>query len=165
MRLKILFVLLSGLMMTQLTHAKKIHISPELKIGLYNGFGLQVGLIDIYDFDVLYLSYGQTRYEDSVWDERLDSYRVGMQHMFGAAKLHGFQAEFGIVHYDGTKDFLNGAEHRSAYGASFGGSYVFQATKHLGLRAGFDLNYFGFSDTHIPFNLSPNFNLGVNFSF
>ncbi len=37
--------------------------------------------------------------------------------------------------------------------------------KSIGLKAGIDFNYFGFGSTHVPYNMSPAFNLGMNIAF
>jgi len=140
--------------------ASTLHISPELKIGAYQGVGIQLGATDVIDLDAVYFSYNVTGYESSVYDERIDSYRIGGQKMLGASKVHGFQAEMGFAQYDGTKDWSSPVRYK-ADGISFGGAYVFQATEHLGLRAGVDFNMFRWGNTHIPYDMSPTFNLGV----
>ena len=163
MKVKLIMVLFT--LFSTSSMARTVHFSPEIKVGVYNGVGIQAGLADIYNMDAIYLSYGQTRYDSSRYDERIESYRVGVQNLIGRSKLHGFQAELGLATYKGHKDSSSSPEHLRATGISFGGAYVFQATKNLGLRSGLDFNYFGFSDTFIPINLSPTVNVGINFSF
>ncbi|MUK75499.1 hypothetical protein GNP84_01110 [Aliivibrio fischeri] len=147
------------------TFANNIHLSPEVKIGPYGGFGIQAGVTDALGFDAAYLSYGRTVYSSSTYDETIDSYRFGVQHMFGASKIHGLQLEVGIADYDGKKTSKGETTKESTLGSSIGASYVFQATDQLGLRAGVDLNYFPMSDTYIPYDLATNFNLGMTFTF
>ncbi|PQJ89866.1 hypothetical protein [Aliivibrio sifiae] len=147
------------------TFANDFHLSPEIKIGPYGGFGIQAGVTDALGFDAAFISYGRTVYSSSMYDETIDSYRFGVQHMFGAAKIHGMQLEAGIANYDGKKTKSGNTTKESALGSSIGASYVFQATDNLGLRAGVDLNYFPMSDTYIPYDLSTNFNIGMTFTF
>lgn len=75
------------------------------------------------------------------------------------------QLEVGLADYDGKKTKSGETTKESALGSSIGASYVFQATDHLGLRAGVYLNYFPMSDTYIPYELSTNFNIGMTFTF
>lgn len=63
------------------TFANNIHLSPEVKIGPYGGFGIQAGVTDALGFDAAYLSYGRTVYSSSTYDETIDSYRFGVQHI------------------------------------------------------------------------------------
>ncbi|MCP3697348.1 MAG: hypothetical protein GY920_02095 [Aliivibrio sp.] len=147
------------------TFANDFHLSPEIKIGPYGGFGIQAGVTDTLGFDAAYISYGRTVYSSSMYDETIDSYRFGIQQMFGASKMHGMQLEIGLADYDGKKTKSGETTKESALGSSIGASYVFQATDHLGLRAGVDLNYFPMSDTYIPYDLSTNFNIGMTFTF
>ena len=147
------------------TFANDFHLSPEIKIGPYGGFGIQAGVTDALGFDAAFISYGRTVYSSSMYDETIDSYRFGIQQMFGASKMHGMQLEVGLADYDGKKTKNGEATKESALGSSIGASYVFQATDHLGLRAGVDLNYFPMSDTYIPYELSTNFNIGMTFTF
>ena len=147
------------------TFANDFHLSPEIKIGPYGGFGIQAGVTDALGFDAAFISYGRTVYSSSMYDETIDSYRFGIQQMFGASKMHGMQLEVGLADYDGKKTKNGETTKESALGSSIGASYVFQATDHLGLRAGVDLNYFPMSDTYIPYELSTNFNIGMTFTF
>ena len=147
------------------TFANDLHLSPEIKIGPYGGFGIQAGVTDALGFDAAFISYGRTVYSSSMYDETIDSYRFGIQQMFGASKMHGMQLEVGLADYDGKKTKSGETTKESALGSSIGASYVFQATDHLGLRAGVDLNYFPMSDTYIPYELSTNFNIGMTFTF
>lgn len=147
------------------TFANDFHLSPEIKIGPYGGFGIQAGVTDALGFDAAFISYGRTVYSSSMYDETIDSYRFGIQQMFGASKMHGMQLEVGLADYDGKKTKSGETTKESALGSSIGASYVFQATDHLGLRAGVDLNYFPMSDTYIPYELSTNFNIGMTFTF
>lgn len=147
------------------TFANNIHISPEIKIGPYGGFGIQAGVTDALGFDAAYVSYSRTVYSSSMYDEAIDSYRFGVQQMFGSAKIHGVQFEVGVANYDGKKTKSGDTTKESTLGSSLGAAYVFQATEQVGLRAGIDLNYFPMSDTYIPYDLSTNFNIGMTFTF
>nr|VVV04889.1 hypothetical protein AW0309160_02298 [Aliivibrio wodanis] len=147
------------------TFANDFHLSPEIKIGPYGGFGIQAGVTDALGFDAAFISYGRTVYSSSMYDETIDSYRFGVQQMFGASKMHGMQLEIGLADYDGKKTKSGETTKEGALGSSIGASYVFQATDQLGLRAGVDLNYFPMSETYIPYDLSTNFNIGITFAF
>lgn len=153
--------LLALILLTPLTAtASDLHLSPEVKIGPYLGAGIQVGMTDVLDLDAVFFSYNRTAYQSSVYDEAIDSFRIGGQKMLGASKTHGFQAEVGYAKYDGTKDLFSPTRYK-ADGISIGGAYVFQATESLALRGGVDFNLFGWGNTHIPYDISPTFNLGV----
>ena len=142
-----------------------IHLSPEVKIGAYNGFGLQAGLTDTLGFDAVFVSYSRTEYNKFNYGERLDTYRIGAQHMFGASKIHGLQIELGLADYDGKKNRSGNEETKASKGVSIGASYIFQVTPNIGLRAGGDLNTFRSSTTFIPHDLSPNLNIAMTFTF
>ncbi|OZS44226.1 hypothetical protein [Photobacterium sanguinicancri] len=142
-----------------------IHLSPEVKIGAYNGFGLQAGLTDTLGFDAVFVSYSRTEYKKFSYDEKIDTYRIGAQQMFGASKVHGLQIEIGLADYDGQKIRSGNEETKTSTGVSIGASYIFQATPNLGLRAGGDFNTFRSSNTFIPHDFSPNLNIGMTFTF
>lgn len=145
--------------------ATGLHLSPEFKIGPYHGFGVQVGLTDVSDLGALYVSYSDIWYESGRYDETVNSYRIGIQNMFGSQQIHGFQAEIGFADYDGQKTRSDITERKTAKGLSLGGAYVYQATPILALRAGADLNLFDHNKTFVPYNTTINLNLGAILSF
>ncbi|NOH99133.1 hypothetical protein [Vibrio sp. 99-70-13A1] len=145
--------------------ASDLHLSPELKIGAYHGFGIQAGITDIVDFDAIYLSYSDIWYETGRYDETVRAYRVGIQNMFGSKQIHGFQAEVGLADYDGEKTRSNITEKKTAVGLSLGGAYVYQANSTLALRAGADFNIFDHNKTFVPYNTTVNINLGAIIRF
>lgn len=163
MKKAVLALTLSALLSTPAL--ANIHLSPEVKIGPYNGFGLQAGLTDTLGFDAVFVSYSRTEYKQFSYDEKLDTYRIGAQYMFGASKIHGLQIEFGLADYDGVKSWSGNNETKTSKGASIGASYVFQVTPNIGLRAGGDFNAFRTADTFIPHGFSPNLNIGMTFTF
>lgn len=146
-------------------HANGLHLSPELKIGAYHGFGMQAGVTEVANFDAVYLSYSHLWYESDRYDESVDSYRLGIQKSFGAQGTHGFQAEIGFATYNGDKTRSGVTESKSATGLSIGGAYVYQATSVLALRAGADMNIFDHNKTYIPYDTTINLNLGAIISF
>ena len=156
---------LLALMISSSSFASSLHLSPELKIGPYHGFGMQVGVTDVASFDAVYLNYSHLWYESNNYDESVDSYRLGIQQSYGSKGLHGFQAEIGFATYDGDKTRSGVTESKSATGLSIGGAYVYQATSVLALRAGADMNIFDHNKTYIPYDTSINFNLGAIVSF
>ncbi|MFA0464873.1 hypothetical protein AB4458_27400, partial [Vibrio sp. 10N.261.45.F1] len=56
-----------------------LHLSPELKIGSYHGFGMQAGITDVANLGAVYLSYSHLWYDSDRYDENVDAYRVGIQ--------------------------------------------------------------------------------------
>ena len=137
-----------------------LHLSPELKIGSYHGFGIQAGITDVANLGAVYLSYSHLWYDSDRYDETVDAYRAGIQNMFGRNQNHGFQAEIGVASYDGTKTRNGEVEEKTAHGLSLGGAYVYQATPVLGLRAGVDMNIFDHNKTFVPYDTTINLNLG-----
>ncbi|MEZ8625969.1 hypothetical protein [Vibrio splendidus] len=163
MKIKTSLLLLSVLSTS--VSASAIHLSPELKIGSYHGFGVQAGITDVASLGAVYLSYSHIWYDSDRYDETVDAYRVGIQNMFGRNHNHGFQAEIGVASYDGTKTRSGEVEEKTAHGLSLGGAYVYQATPMLGLRAGVDMNIFDHNKTFVPYDTTVNFNLGAIISF
>ncbi|WP_373949884.1 hypothetical protein [Vibrio pomeroyi] len=145
--------------------ASGLHLSPELKIGAYHGFGIQVGITEVADLGAIYLSYSDIWYESDRYDETVNSYRIGIQNMFGSKQIHGFQAEIGFADYDGEKTRSGVTERKTATGLSLGGAYVYQANSVLALRAGADLNIFDHNKTFVPYNTTINLNLGAIIRF
>ncbi|MCC4785606.1 hypothetical protein CSB62_20555 [Vibrio splendidus] len=145
--------------------ASGLHLSPELKIGSYHGFGIQAGITDVANLGAVYLSYSHLWYDSDRYDETVDAYRVGIQNMFGRNQNHGFQAEIGVASYDGTKTRNGEVEEKTAHGLSLGGAYVYQATPVLGLRAGVDMNIFDHNKTFVPYDTTINLNLGAIIRF
>ena len=43
--------------------ASGFHLSPEIKIGAYHGFGIQAGITQVADLGAIYLSYSDIWYE------------------------------------------------------------------------------------------------------
>lgn len=158
-------VLALSLLSAPMVHASSLHLSPELKIGAYHGFGMQAGMTDVASFDAVYLSYSHLWYESDRYDESVDSYRLGIQQSYGSKGLHGFQAEIGFATYDGDKTRSGVTENKSATGLSIGGAYVYQATSMLALRAGADMNIFDHNKTYIPYDTTINLNLGAIITF
>ena len=158
-------LLLASALFSTSAFSTGLHLSPELKIGAYHGFGVQVGVTEIADLGTIYLSYSDIWYESDRYDETVNSYRIGIQNMFGSRQLQGFQAEIGLADYDGEKTHSGITERKTATGLSLGGAYVYQATPVLALRAGADLNLFDHNKTFVPYNTTINLNLGAILSF
>ncbi|EOA8958060.1 hypothetical protein ACIMS1_003703 [Vibrio harveyi] len=136
--------------------ASGIYVSPEVKIGSFRGAGIQLGATDIAGFDALYFDYSQITYKSGNYDETIDAYRIGFQHLFGHQPQMGFQASLGLAQYDGT--YRN--ERRDANGFSIGGAYVYQVNPILSVRAGADLDVFMNDKTHTYTDTAINFSLG-----
>lgn len=113
-------------------NASGLFISPEVKVGSFRGAGIQLGTNDIAGFDALYFDYSRVTYTSGNFDETIDAYRVGFQHMFDHQPQMGFQASLGIASYDGTYR----EERRDTTGLSIGGAYVYQVNPLLSVRAG-----------------------------
>lgn len=155
-------IALFALFLTSYTsNATQLHLSPEIKMGPYLGAGIQLGTTNTLDLDAIFVSYHRTAYQDSWYDEKIDTFRIGGQKMLGKSKVHGFQAEMGYTKYQGSKETAHSASQLTADGLSLGGAYIFQATDTIALRGGVDINMFAWGRTHVPFDMSPNVNLGV----
>ena len=163
--MKLKTLLLASALFSTSAFSSGLHLSPELKIGAYHGFGVQAGITDVADLGAMYLSYSHIWYDSNRYDETVDTYRIGIQNMFGQNRTHGFQAEIGMASYDGTKTSSGDIEEKTANGLSLGGAYVYQATPMVGLRAGFDMNFFDHNKTYIPYDTTINVNLGAIFHF
>lgn len=158
-------LLLASALFSTSAFSSGLHFSPEFKIGAYHGFGAQVGVTEVAGLNAVYLSYSEVWYESDRYDETVNSYRIGIQNMFGSQKIHGFQAEIGLADYEGEKTRSGVTETKTATGLSLGGAYVYQATPILALRAGADLNLFDHNKTFVPYNTTINLNLGAILSF
>ncbi|MBE8607153.1 MULTISPECIES: hypothetical protein [Vibrio] len=159
--MKLKTLLLTSALFSTSAFSNGLHLSPEVKIGAYHGFGIQAGITDVANSGALYLSYSHLWYDSSRYDETVDAYRIGIQNMFGRNQIHGFQAEIGMASYDGAKTRSSEIEEKTAHGLSLGGAYVYQATPVLGLRAGFDMNIFDHNKTFVPYDTTINLNLGA----
>ena len=160
---------LAALILTPISvQASGIYVSPEVKIGSFRGAGIQLGATDIAGFDALYFDYSQITYKSGNYDETIDAYRIGFQHLFGHQPQMGFQHLFGhqpqmgfqaclaLAQYDGTSR----NERRDANGLSIGGAYVYQVNPILSVRAGADLDVFMNDKTHTYTDTAINFSLG-----
>ncbi|MFH0288341.1 hypothetical protein ACGRSR_11980 [Vibrio owensii] len=148
---------LIALIITPLSvQASGVFISPEVKVGSFRGAGIQFGTNDVAGFDAVYLDYSRVTYTSGNFDETIDAYRVGFQHMFDHQPQMGFQASLGIASYDGTYR----EEKRDATGLSIGGAYVYQVNPILSVRAGADLDIFKDDKTHTFTDTAINFSVG-----
>lgn len=136
--------------------ASGLFVSPEVKIGSFRGAGIQLGTNDIAGFDAVYLDYSRMTYTSGSFDETINAYRVGFQHMFDHQPQMGFQASLGIANYDGTYR----EERRDTTGLSIGGAYVYQVNPVLSVRAGADLDIFKDDKTHTFTDTAVNFAVG-----
>lgn len=141
--------------------AATFHVSPDVKIGLYNGAGIQLGITDTIGMDAVYFNFARKTYQTDRYDERIDSYRLGLQHMFGHRQDHGLQAEFGIADYRGEQSRNNEINSRNAIGLSIGASYVYMLNSSFGLKSGFDYDVFNSQDTYIPIGSNVTLNFGI----
>ncbi|MFM2621211.1 hypothetical protein [Vibrio owensii] len=136
--------------------ASGVFISPEVKVGSFRGAGIQFGTNDVAGFDALYFDYSRVTYTSGNFDEIIDAYRIGFQHMFDHQPQMGFQASLGIASYDGTYK----EERRDTTGLSIGGAYVYQVNPILSVRAGADLDIFKDDKTHTFTDTAINFSVG-----
>ncbi|CAE6925987.1 hypothetical protein ACOMICROBIO_NCLOACGD_03059 [Vibrio sp. B1ASS3] len=84
---------LIALIITPLSaQASGVFISPEVKVGSFRGAGIQFGTNDVAGFDALYFDYSRVTYTNGNFDETIDAYRIGFQHMFDHQPQMGFQA-------------------------------------------------------------------------
>lgn len=140
--------------------ASGLFISPEVKVGSFRGAGIQFGTNDVAGFDAVYLDYSRVTYISGNFDETIDAYRIGFQHMFDHQPQMGFQASLGIASYDGTYREERREEKRDTTGLSIGGAYVYQVNQILSVRAGADLDIFKDDKTHTFTDTVINFSVG-----
>ncbi|AXY01827.1 hypothetical protein D1115_12440 [Vibrio alfacsensis] len=136
--------------------ASGLFISPEVKVGSFRGAGIQIGTNDIAGFDALYFDYSQVTYTSGNFDETIDAYRLGFQHMFAHQPQMGFQASLGVADYRGSYR----EDKRDTKGLSVGGAYVYQVTPTLSVRAGADLDIFKDDKTHTFTDTAVQFSVG-----
>lgn len=136
--------------------ASNLFISPEVKIGTFRGAGLQLGISDVAGFEHLFIDYSRVNYNYSRFNEQVDAYRLGFQHMFKHKSDMGFQASLGVANYDGTWK----EERLTNTGVSIGGAYVYQVNPVLSVRAGADLDLFSSGSTHTFSDAAINFSFG-----
>ncbi|SEG48113.1 hypothetical protein [Vibrio hangzhouensis] len=156
---KLLLPLIASFSFT--AYAQTFHVSPEVKIGAYNGAGIQLGVADTLGMDAVFFSYARKTYDTSRYDETIDSYRIGLQHMFGDRENYGLQAEIGVANYNGDKKSGSEWAHRSATGLSISASYVYMLNPAFGLKTGFDYDVFGAENTFISLDNNFTLNFGV----
>ncbi|MGR5521219.1 hypothetical protein [Vibrio sp. PNB22_4_2] len=137
-------------------HSAGLFISPEVKIGSFRGAGIQLGTNDVAGFDALYFDYSQVTYTSGNFDETIDAYRIGFQHMFAHQPQMGFQASLGLADYRGSYR----EDKRDTKGLSIGGAYVYQVNPILSVRAGADLDIFKDDKTHTFTDTAVQFSVG-----
>jgi hypothetical protein len=160
------------LMITSTAQAKSIHISPDIRLGELDGYGLQLGVKDVMWLDAVFVSVGRIEgentgiYTNSYRKEKVHTYRVGGQYAFDRADVHKVQLELGMSKYSGRYYNYNNLskEHYISDGISYSTSYVYQATDSLGLRAGVEFNFFGPFSTPRVFDTTMNATLGFTIS-
>ncbi|MGF1773905.1 hypothetical protein L4C42_16530 [Vibrio wakamikoensis] len=161
---KLLLPILATLPLTAIAseaQAQSIHLSPDVKIGAFNGAGVQLGVADALGMDAVYVSYARKYYDTDRYDETIDSYRLGLQHMFGDRENYGLQAEIGLANYRGEKRINSELLNRSANGLSISAGYVYMLNPSFGLRTGFDYDVFGASNTFISMGSHFSLSFGV----
>ncbi len=154
------------------SQASTFHVSPDLRIGPFagsgiTGGGIQLGMTDSFGFDAVYISYSQNSFEFITTEEKLATYRVGIQHQIESMPLVGFQVELGLVEYEGTyhKILSDSSDYRSGKGPSISFAWTLGLTDHIAFRAGGDINYIDRDNTHMPYSTSAMFTTGVIFQF
>ncbi|EAS41095.1 hypothetical protein C9J48_09545 [Photobacterium profundum] len=160
------------LLITNTVQAKTIHISPDIRLGEHDGYGLQLGVKDVMWLDTVFISIGKIEgestgiYTDSYRKEKVHTYRLGGQYAFDRAKVHKVQLELGLSKYSGRYYNYNNLskEHYKSDGISYSTSYVYQATDTFGLRAGVEFNFFGPFSTPRVFDTTVNAALGFTIS-
>ncbi|WP_017220743.1 hypothetical protein [Moritella dasanensis] len=153
--------------------ANTVHISPEIKIGPYegtgiSGAGLQLGLTDTFGLDAVYLSYSHTSAQFLYLDnDRLKTYRIGAQKQLVNKPKMSLQLEAGWVEYEGKQRRFgsNDMRYSEATGVSISASWVIAVTDNIAFRAGTDINYIDRDKTFLPYDLSAMFSTGIIFSF
>ncbi len=150
-----------ALLVSSIATAQTYHVSPEVKIGPYKGAGIQLGVADTLGMDAVFISYARKNYNAGRYDESIDSYRIGLQHMFGDRDNYGLQAEIGIADYRGTYSRNDTTTSRRDQGLSIGASYVYMLNDSFGLKTGFDYDMFSAEKTYITLDSNFSINFGV----
>ena len=153
--------------------ANTIHISPEIKIGPYegsgiSGAGMQLGLTDTLGLDAVYVSYSHTSAEFlGIHKDRLKTYRIGAQKQLVNRPKMSLQLEAGVVEYTGQKRSYWGSDVQTieAKGVSISASWVIAVTDNIAFRAGTDFNYIDRDKTFLPYDLTATISTGVVVSF
>ncbi|PSV49810.1 hypothetical protein [Photobacterium indicum] len=160
------------LIMTGTVQAKTIHISPDIRLGELDGYGLQLGVKDTMWLDAVFISVGKLEgetagiYANSYRKEKVYTYRIGGQYAFDRADVHKVQIELGMSKYSGRYYNYNNLskEHYKSDGISYSTSYIYQATDTFGLRAGVEINHFGPFSTPRILDSTLNATLGFTIS-
>jgi len=151
--------------------ANTIHISPEIKIGPYegsgiSGAGMQLGLTDTLGLNAVYFSYSHTSAEFLYLDkDRLKTYRIGAQKQLVNRPKMSLQLEAGLVEYEGKKERASGISTLESKGVSISANWVIAVTDNIAFRAGADFNYIDRDKTFFPYDLTATISTGVVLSF
>jgi len=153
--------------------ANTIHVSPEMKIGPYqgsgiSGAGIQLGLTDRLGLDAVYLSYSHTSADFyGIDNDRLKTYRLGGQYQLVSKPKMSLQLEVGFVNYEGIQEpiFTGPTRYREGQGASISASWVIAVNDNIAFRAGTDFNYIDQDNTFLSYDLTATISTGIVLTF
>ncbi|WP_419833861.1 hypothetical protein [Endozoicomonas atrinae] len=100
------------LLSSSFTYSSSFHLSPEVKFGPYigaglSGAGLQAGIADTFGLEAIYLSYSYTSADFLHIDQdKLKTYRLGVQHNLMQNRKMSIQVEAGMVEYSGNRKYF-----------------------------------------------------------
>ena len=166
-----LLALIMSLTATQL-FANTIHFSPEIKTGPYigsgfSGYGIQLGLRDVYNMESIYLSYTDTQAQFLLIDEdQITTYRIGAQMNIPRNPYTSFQVEVGYATYNGTRNYWgsdNPTLEQSGLSTSIAG--VVALNRNFALKLGMDLNFLDKKSTYLSYSVAPTYSTGLVLSF
>ena len=168
-----LLLLLTTFSISSPLAANTIHLSPEIKIGPYvgsgiSGGGLQIGLVDLFAFDAVYVSYTKVSSDFLYTDkDEIETYRIGVQYQFVNTPKIALQVEAGTSKYSGSRKQWIGDKinHKEGEGVSLSASWVLGINEYLDWRAGVDFNHISSSDTFLTYSLSATLSTGFVISF
>ncbi|GAM64311.1 hypothetical protein JCM19232_981 [Vibrio ishigakensis] len=150
--------------------SKFLHLSPEIKAGPQygtgiTGWGMQLGLADVYQTNSLYFNGGQVNYDFLTDTDEWKFYRLGVEHRLVKEEKISFQFELGVIDYEGERRFFTRKETREGVGFSSAGAVVFNFNGSLGIRFGLDVNVLDKDKTYQTSSTFINVNSGVVFRF
>lgn len=126
---------------------------------------MQLGLADIYRSNSFYVNSGQVKYDFLTDVGEWTFYRLGVHHTLRVEERLAFQAEIGMLDYDGERCVFSNCEKRGGRGFTTAGSAVYNFNSYVGVRLGLDVNVVSKSDTFLSSSIFLNLNSGVIFRF
>ncbi|CAH0525688.1 hypothetical protein [Vibrio hippocampi] len=164
--------LMAAALLSAQTKASTIHFSPEIKSGPYagsgiSGYGLQLGLSDLFGLESLYFSYTDTNAEFlDVDQDQITTYRLGGQIQLVESPKMSLQLEAGIATYNGEREYIFGSKrYLDQDGFSTSVAWAIELNQHIAAKIALDLNYLNSSSTFLSSSIAPTISTGFIFRF